>query len=513
MSDLTEQQLHAAFATKLTTVPASAVQRVCATDYHPKRYRLALVPMLTAAMTALAAFVVALVFLPSGTTSAFAGWTARPTALTAAALTKARTVCGDVAAGGVRASEARGPFVALVYVRHSSPWECVSNGPKILLNQTTPEPPSAFADPGRRKVTLPVISARAVYGAAKKQEDLVRKRWLELDHEELVLTRRGTKKLTQSAQRRFARAERSLAKQFGAAITGPESLTAVSGAVGANVTGVALVLADGKRVAATVRNDWYLAWWPGTASHNAYPVSVQITTPAGTRTADFSRTKLREQFIGCVVNERCYMPRIRLRQGIAPELKQNFDVFRATPPASGELLRELEPGAWSVGIGADIPQLRAVSFGRRGTVIAIPGTGGVCVEVARFDTDRSGLLNADLLAAEGRANGFGGDGGLCAPATNGKSQNPFIAGAFSTSYRRSASGRAGTYTLMGIVPDGNPTVTVNVKSGRAETIRVNHNIVFYTLTEPPAAPTVKATPFSGITYRNAAGRTVHLRLG
>jgi hypothetical protein len=54
----------------------------------------------------------------------------------------------------------------------------------------------------------------------------------------------------------------------------------VTGRVGAGVSGVTLVLADGTRVAATIAKGWFLAWWPGTVK----AVTAEVGTATGTST-------------------------------------------------------------------------------------------------------------------------------------------------------------------------------------------------------------------------------------
>jgi hypothetical protein len=146
---------------------------------------------------------------------------------------------------------------------------------------------------------------------------------------------------------------------------------------------------------------------------------------------------------------------------------------------------------------------RGVSLGRRGTIIAIPGTGGICLEIAHFDTDRSGLGRADRLAASGRANGFGADQGSCTPAAH----DPFYPsgrGIFiGWSHFQGPGNASGSWTVLGLVPDGNRTVMVDLKSHRTVKVRVKQNIVFGDFTARPTA----------IIYESAAGHVITLRLG
>jgi hypothetical protein len=61
------------------------------------------------------------------------------------------------------------------------------------------------------------------------------------------------------------------------------ALTMVDGPIGAGVTGVTITRSDGTSVQATVKNGWYLAWWPGTER----AVTAQVSSAGGTRTQSF----------------------------------------------------------------------------------------------------------------------------------------------------------------------------------------------------------------------------------
>jgi hypothetical protein len=63
------------------------------------------------------------------------------------------------------------------------------------------------------------------------------------------------------------------------------ALTMVDGRIGAGVTGVTITRSDGSSVQATVKNGWYLAWWPGTER----AVTAQVASASGTSTQSFPR--------------------------------------------------------------------------------------------------------------------------------------------------------------------------------------------------------------------------------
>jgi hypothetical protein len=56
------------------------------------------------------------------------------------------------------------------------------------------------------------------------------------------------------------------------------AFTYTEGRVGADVTGITLVLADGAHVSATVANGLFLAWWPGSQQ----AISEEVATSSGT---------------------------------------------------------------------------------------------------------------------------------------------------------------------------------------------------------------------------------------
>jgi hypothetical protein len=61
------------------------------------------------------------------------------------------------------------------------------------------------------------------------------------------------------------------------------ALTMVDGSIGAGVTSVTITRSDGSSVQATVKNGWYLAWWPGTER----AVTAQVTSASGTSSQTF----------------------------------------------------------------------------------------------------------------------------------------------------------------------------------------------------------------------------------
>jgi hypothetical protein len=62
--------------------------------------------------------------------------------------------------------------------------------------------------------------------------------------------------------------------------SGGQPYSAADGRIGADVSAVTLVLADGSQVQATVTNGWFAGWWPSTLDATA----IQLTTAAGVTT-------------------------------------------------------------------------------------------------------------------------------------------------------------------------------------------------------------------------------------
>jgi hypothetical protein len=61
------------------------------------------------------------------------------------------------------------------------------------------------------------------------------------------------------------------------------ALTMVDGRVGSGVTAVTITRSDGTSVQATVKNGWYLAWWPG----SEHATTAKVTSATGTSTQSF----------------------------------------------------------------------------------------------------------------------------------------------------------------------------------------------------------------------------------
>jgi len=401
----------------------------------------------------IAAVIVVLVLLSSGTTVAFAGWTPVPALVSTGALAQARNVCGDVPSADVLASEARGPFVAIVFDRAGAPWQCITRGSDVLLKQTTQYPARLYSIMPADKISTPSI-VRQVYGSAKHKLATLNAAEARLIH---------TPGLRSKHLARFIHEMSRLDSEIAIVDTGPESLTGVTGRAGPGVKSVRFVLADRQTVRATVQDGWYEAWWPGSAKPNsATPTRVRITSTAGPRSSKFAYGPILA-FTGtkrCVNGTYCSVfATAALKQQIALALKAHFAFFQNTQPAPvSQEPRVLRGPAGSIrsqmgaSLGLDNAQARLVKLPDGSELWIVPGTEGLCVTLVQGHgagggcTDLAGVLDWGEagVSYSGRINGHG------------------------------------TYTLNGLLPNGNKTVSVHMATGDTVIVPVHDNIVYKT---------------------------------
>jgi hypothetical protein len=470
MSDVLEKQLRTAFTARLDRVSPARAARLRAFDYHPRQHRFPGRPTLAATASALAAALIALILLlSSGTPAAFAGWTDTPSPPTAAALTAARAACGRVPLAEVVAAEARGPFTAIVYLRGASPWQCVIRGRQVLLHQSTTYPPSVVVKPASGAVSIPIVSHTVVGAVPKRSLNKLYKR------EDVLYSSSSDVQDEKLASGATARALRAAEL---AIILGPDSLAAVSGSVGADVSGVTFVLRDGTQVRATVGHGWYLAWWPGTdRSDETTPTAIRVMTVDGTTTAPYKAAYLSEIYRPCLAFQDCFGGawNIDVIRGVSPSFTEHFGLFRNTAPIP---LKQATSGDQTFGLlgafdtaahfGLDESQIHKVSLGSLGTAIwVVPGNEGVCVKLGS--------------ATDMNAPGSGGAG--CSDLSEVLSKGLIVGGS----------------QTFGLVADGNPTVTVCMTSGRRVTVPVKDNVFYWTFPGRPGT----------IYFKNAFGKPAH----
>lgn len=220
MSDLLEHDLREALADRAALTPREASARLRAVDYHPRSRWLPSRHMVGAlGLSGAAAAVGAAILLGSSAAPAFAGWTPSPTAPRPGQLAAADQQC-RAGAGTPALSDTRGPYTASIYADGST---CLS-GNGMTIN-------SSSSGGGRASIPAGRIELN---GAGESDSD-------------------------------------------------GHALTMVDGPIGAGVTGVTITRSDGSSVQATVKNGWYLAWWPGTQR----AVSAQVASTNGTSTQSF----------------------------------------------------------------------------------------------------------------------------------------------------------------------------------------------------------------------------------
>jgi hypothetical protein len=220
MTELLEHDLRDALADRAARIPRDASARLQAVDYHPRSRALASWPALGAlGLSGAAAAAGAAILLASGAAPAFAGWTASPTAPQAGQLAAAAQRC-DATAGTPVLTDTRGPYTASIYADGST---CVE-GNGITISSSSG---------GRGNSSVPA-GAVELNGAGQSDSD-------------------------------------------------GHALTMVDGPIGAGVTGVHITRSDGSSVQATVKNGWYLAWWPGAER----AVTARVTSASGTGAQSF----------------------------------------------------------------------------------------------------------------------------------------------------------------------------------------------------------------------------------
>jgi hypothetical protein len=184
------------------------------------------------AMVGVVAVAVAVVVLVLGTTGggppkAFAGWSATPTTPATGQLQAAQSACqhDDPALASLTptVADTRGPFSMLVYIESTATTVCTNGMPGGLVigvsGGGTADTPSVAPD----QIGVEPSGAREADG---------------------------------------------------------QGFSDLAGPIGADVTGVTLVLDDGSTVEATTASGWYVAWWPGLQG----VTSAEITTAGGTST-------------------------------------------------------------------------------------------------------------------------------------------------------------------------------------------------------------------------------------
>jgi hypothetical protein len=223
MTDLLEDDLREALADRAARITPEASARLRAIDYHPRAPRLgsrrAVGALGALGLSGAAAVAGAVILLGSNAAPAFAGWTRTPTAPVPGQLAAAQDHC-TTNSGTPVLTDTRGPYTASVYADGST---CLDgNGIEISSDG------GGGATPG-------VAAGKIALNGAGESD------------------------------------------------SNGHALTMVDGPVGAGVTAVTITRSDGSSVQATVKNGWYLAWWPG----GERAVIAQVSTANGTTAQSF----------------------------------------------------------------------------------------------------------------------------------------------------------------------------------------------------------------------------------
>jgi hypothetical protein len=525
MNDPLTQQIRDALTARMDSVAPESAARLRAHDYRPRRHRLPVVPAISTGAAACGAIAITLILmLSSGTTTAFAGWTSTPSPASAGAVAAARKACGGMPASGVLASEARGPFTAITFVRDDEPTQCVVKGSTQIVSLSTKYPTKLYESVPSGKAMEPVITQqvfgktktriRALEDASVNEPNAGLQLFARRKELEKILALKGRAR-TQAlkaykakvrAQAKvynkryavYAKREQAQEKEIAGAMTGPGSLSAAIGLTGRDVTGVTFILADGDRVQATVEHGWYVAWWPGASRPGGgNAVRVQVTTASSTRSSALPQQPLVDVSYslpvkGCVVGDACsVMVPVLLTPGVPRFLTEHYAIFHELPPASpssepktvklmidrftdsgqflGSPVEETMMGRGFT-LGLDASQVRGVQLEHGNSAWLIPGSEGICMVFIQH----------------------GGGGGSCGPGLGSLKRGGFMTGGGS-----SITGGS-TYSIEGFVPNGNATVAIKLRSGAIKHVAVKDNAVVATF----------HTQIVSISFLNTAGKRV-----
>lgn len=263
MNDLVESDLRAAFTARFESVAPERELRLRTFDYRSRttRRRRIWTAMGTGG-TALTGGVLAAILTLSSGASIAQGWTAVPTAPSAAAVAAATAACNwahdqngpPLLTGTPVLTDGRGSYTAAIYVAGEVEHVCISNGQHTAtgLGMHNLHPAylgsSLAPAPGPDQLGLPAGFGGSAPGFP------------------------GSSNSTSIGQRN------------------------VSGLAGSDVSAVTFDFADGSTVDATVQNGWYFAWWPG----DSWPTSVQVTTSSATLSSPMSVAACLSEATGCV---------------------------------------------------------------------------------------------------------------------------------------------------------------------------------------------------------------------
>ena len=249
-NDQLEAELRDAFAVGAARVPVEAVERLRRVDYRPRvrrRWPLTIGALGAASGTAAVVSVAVL----GGSQAAFAGWRAKPTIATAAQSAATQVNCQGYLATmpsatgswSQVASDVRGPYTVAIYENGTSYATCFT-GPAFTFA-------SFSSASGRMALSAGNSGGPGSPGSASSSTGF-------------TSPGGGIEMLSVSHL----------------SLAGDGPYTLAEGRLDPTVSAVTVVLSDGRDVAATTANGWFVAWWPG----GQEVTSAQITSASGTTT-------------------------------------------------------------------------------------------------------------------------------------------------------------------------------------------------------------------------------------
>ncbi|HEV7942696.1 MAG TPA: hypothetical protein VGP17_07845 [Solirubrobacteraceae bacterium] len=255
MNDQLEEDLRNALGQHAAEVPDAVAARLRQIDYRPRSPRLgvALTVGGAASVAAAAGAIVSVIGLGAGTQTAFAGWSASPTAPASGQTAAAEAACLARVPSSSDAERARDDGTAHAPVMEAllkiapDEWRTVLADTRgsftmIMLEAAKGQAQaSCLSSPSSSVISIGPVGGRVASPAA------------------------GQAQVVSSGSQRA-----SAGNQF----------TYTEGRVGVGVTGVSILLADGTHVSATVANEHFAAWWPGSQQ----AVSQEVATSSGTST-------------------------------------------------------------------------------------------------------------------------------------------------------------------------------------------------------------------------------------
>lgn len=254
MSGTLEQKLRSFYSQSALELPMRSVANVHARSYPRSHFgsRTTLRVGLSVPLLAVAAVGALLASGGSPRTASFVRWSATPTPAPSGQVASAQTSCSSVVSS-VSGHFATGPGANSVFAPSTAGWDQLladTRGPYTLVafDATVGSETEAAAclTGGPQFASRPQVAIRSLGASASEPAP--------------------------------------------GAVSGPatewnatSNVTVAVGQIGAGVTGVTLVLANGSDVVATVGNGYYAAWWPG----NANVQSGSVATASGTTSQVF----------------------------------------------------------------------------------------------------------------------------------------------------------------------------------------------------------------------------------